>query len=210
MNTDNKIDTPPRHAIDWPDVHRRMERLRQAVEHGWAPGAAETDRILRERARALAVVPRQNDAVDEIEIVEFVLGDEHYAVASTYVREVFPLSDLTRLPCTPAFVLGIINVRGEIVSVLDLKKMLGLPGHGIAELNKVLILDSGDMAFGILADLVAGVRNIDTATLQASLATLTGIHTDFLAGVCHPRLIVLDAQKLLSSPTIVVDEQVGS
>lgn len=210
MNTHEKTNTPAPQSVDWPDVHARMERLRHAVEHGWAPNAEETERILRERARALAAVAGQESAAEEMEIVEFVLGDEHYGIASAWVREVFPLSDLTRLPCTPDFVLGIINVRGEIVSVLDLKKFFGLPERGITDLNKVLILDSARMSFGILADFVAGVRQIDAAALETSLPTLTGIRADYLAGVSHPRLIVLDARKLLSSPAIVVHEQVGS
>lgn len=210
MSRDPATGAPARASIDWPDIHRRMERLRQAVERGWAPDAEEAARILRERARALAVAPPDDVATDDLEIVEFVLGDEHYGVASAYVREVLPLSDLTHLPCAPDFVLGIISVRGEIVSVLDLAKFLGLPGRGFTDLNQVLILESERMCFGVLANVVAGVRQIDAAALQPSLPTLSGANVEFLCGIGPSRLIVLDAQQLLSSPAVVVHENTGT
>ena len=79
-------------------------------------------RILKARTVALAQELVENAAEGEqIEIVEFLLADERYAIESAYIGEVYPLKDLTPLPCAPSFVLGIINMRGKILSIIDLR-----------------------------------------------------------------------------------------
>ncbi|OIQ92230.1 chemotaxis protein CheW [mine drainage metagenome] len=196
--------------IDWRELERRMEASRVAVERIWAPTAEDTRRILRERARALAreAVPAET-ADASIEVIEFLLAHERYAIASEYVRGVDPLEDLTPLPCTPPFVLGIVNVRGEILSVIDLKKFFDLPEKGLTDLNKVIVLESANMVFGIVADAISGVRRILRADIQLSLPTLTGIREDYLLGVTAERVVILDAEKLLTDGKLIVQEQVG-
>ena len=200
-----------RAAIDWAEVRARLDAAQAAGERAWMPGADETGRILHERALALAAEPARTQTLDEsIEVLEFLLAHEHYAVESSHVREVYPLENLTPLPCTPAFVLGIVNLRGEIVSVIDLRKFFDLPQTGLPDLNKVIVLESGNMVFGILADAILGVRRIPLAEIQPSLPTLTGIREKYLKGITTERTVVLDAEKLLADEEIVVQEQVGA
>ncbi|MBI3376702.1 MAG: chemotaxis protein CheW [Betaproteobacteria bacterium] len=200
----------PRAAVDWEGVHRRLETARAAIERVWAPDAGEKKRILSERAQALARPMSQAEAAGEsIEVVAFVLASEHYAVESRYVREVHALENLTPLPCTPAFVLGIVNLRGEILPVIDLRKFFDLPEKGLTNLNRVIVLESADMRFGVLADALAGVRRVPLGGMQASLPTLTGVREDYLKGVTAERMVILDAEKLLSDEGIVVREQVA-
>ncbi len=200
---------------DWREVERRLEAARIAIEHIWAPTAEDTQRILKERAQTLAREAVPAEAADaSIEVIEFFLAHERYAVASEYVREVYPLEELTPLPCTPAFVLGIVNLRGEILSVIDIKKFFDLPEKGLTNLNKVIVLESagskpGDMVFGIMADSISGVRRIPRVGIQPSLPTLTGIREDYLLGVTAERMVVLDAEKLLTDEKLIVQEQVG-
>ncbi len=89
----------------------------------------DTVEILRQRAEKLA----RNDAAavqeETFEVVKFQLADEFYAVESTYTQEVYPLIDLIKLPCTPSFVAGIINVRRKILPVIDLKQIFDLPSQ---------------------------------------------------------------------------------
>ena len=196
-------------AIDWREVHRRLDAARAAGKRARTPDPEETKRVLKARAQALARQPGQAEAAGEhIEVVEFVLAHERYAVETRYVREVYPLENLTPLPCTPAFVLGIVNLRGEILSVIDLKKFFELPEKGLTDLNKVIVLQSGNMRFGILADAVAGVRRVPLVGIQPSLPTLTGVREAYLKGVTAERTVVLDAEKLLADERIVVQEQV--
>ncbi|HEY7986659.1 MAG TPA: chemotaxis protein CheW [Methylophilaceae bacterium] len=197
-------------AIDWRAVKKRLEAARIAVEQVWAPTAAETKRILKARAQVLAREHMQATSADElIEVVEFQLASEIYAVESRYIREVHPLESLTPLPCTPAFVRGSVNVHGEILSVIDIKKFFDLPEQGIADLHKIIVLQSGGMVFGILADVIIGVRTIPLLEIQPSLPTLTGIREEYLRGITAGRTVILDAAKLLLDEKMVVNEQVG-
>jgi purine-binding chemotaxis protein CheW len=174
------------------------------------PSIADTRAILKARAKALASEPpKQRSAEQSVEIVEFVLATEHYALEDRFVREVYPLKDLTPLPCTPAFVYGIINVRGEIVAVLDMRRFFDLPVQGLSDLNKVIMLESDDMRVGILADRIEGVRSILQSQIQPSLPTLTGIRSEFLRGVTSDRLVIIDAAKMLADEKILVQEEVS-
>ncbi|BBP04873.1 hypothetical protein TPL01_12840 [Sulfuriferula plumbiphila] len=186
-----------------------MAAARAAIERAWTSPPEETQRILKARAQALAREPVHAEAANEcLEVVEFLLACERYAVESRCIREVYPLENLTPLPCTPAFVLGIINLRGEILSVIDIKKFFDLPEQGLTDLNKLIVLRSGNMLFGILADAITGVRRVPIADMQSSLPTLTGIREVYLRGVTPDRTVVLDAEKLLSDANIIVQEQV--
>ena len=173
------------------------------------PSASEKKTILKERAIALAQEPEDKDTAEEyLEVVEFLLAYEKYGIESGYVSEVYPMKELTPLPCTPPFILGIINVRGQIISVIDIKKFFDLPDKGLTDLNKVIIVTDGKMEFGILADVILGVRSVALGELQPSLPTLTGVRAEYLKGVTEERFIILDVEKILSDEKIIVHEEV--
>jgi purine-binding chemotaxis protein CheW len=172
---------------------------------------ANASEILRARARVLAR-PREDkqDNRARLAVIEFRLAHEHYAVESRYVQEVHPLHDLTPLPCTPPFVLGIVNVRGRILPVLDLKKFFDLPEQGLTDLHRIVLVRGHGLELGLLADVIVGVRTIALETLQRALPTFTGIRADYLKGVSDGRLVVLDLDRVLSDPRIIVHEDVES
>ena len=170
---------------------------------------SEKHQILRERARMLAIEATTEDAGDErIEIVEFMLSGEWYGIESHYIREVYPLKEFTSVPCTPAFVLGVINIRGQVVSIVDIGRFFELPRQGVTELNRVIVLNSGALEFGILADDILGMRRVSMQDVQESLPTLTGIRAEYLKGVTPDRVTVLDAGKILADKKLIVHEEV--
>lgn len=196
-------------SINFQEIEQRLETARAGIERVWTPTTEETQRILRERALALSQESTLDEAADDgIEVVQFTLAYERYAVESHYVRQVSSLENLTPLPCTPAFVLGIVNLRGAILPVIDLRKFFELPERGLTNLNRIIVLQSGKTVFGILADTVTSVRRILLADLQLSLPTLTGIRKNYLKGITCERLVVLDAAKLLMDENIIVHEKV--
>ena len=196
-------------AIDWSAVHRRLDAVRVALEQGFTPTPVVQKQILKARAHALARESTGGDvAAASIEVVEFLLAQERYGIETLYVREVYPLKDLTPLPCTPPFVRGIINVRGRLLSVIDLKPFFELPEKGLTDLNKVIIAHTEAMEFGILADAILGVRRLPLAAMQPSLPTLTGIREEYLKGVTQERVVILEARKLLLDNTILVHDEV--
>jgi purine-binding chemotaxis protein CheW len=166
--------------------------------------------ILKARARALAKEQDQAVAARSfIEITEFRLAAETYGIESSFVREVYQLKDFTPLPGVPSFVLGIVNVRGQILSVVDLKNIFNLPDKGLGELNKVIILHNGRMEFGILADAVLGTRPVPLDAIQAPPVTVTGIGAEYLKGITGERTVILDAKKILDDEKIIVNELVS-
>jgi purine-binding chemotaxis protein CheW len=164
--------------------------------------------ILADRARALAAPPAAPDGGETIEVVEFLLSRERYAFESRWVRSIHPLRRFTVLPCTPSHVLGIVNLRGHVVAVIDIRRFFGLPRRGLADLDKVIVLEGGGMEFGVLADVVPGVRTVRRAALQTAIPTFTGIRQAYLLGVTQDGLAVLDAERLLRDEQLMVDEQV--
>ena len=164
--------------------------------------------ILKKRAQALASPPPRESTAEQIEIVEFVLANERYALETQHVREVYFLRDLTPLPCTPVFVLGIINVRGHIVAIIDLKRFFDLAHGGLSDGSKVILIGDAGGQLGIAVDAVVGVRHMDLAALQPPLPTHTGIRADYLRGVTGERVAVLDAAAIWADPRIIVNEEV--
>ena len=165
--------------------------------------------ILRARAQALARTPEcALVAGASLEVLEFRLAQERYALENRWVQEVCPLKELTPLPCTPPFVLGIVNVRGRILPVLDLKKFFDLSEQGLTDLHRIILVRGNDLELGLLADAIVGVRSIPADSLQPSLPTLTGIRGNYLKGVTAERLVVLDLARILADPKIIVHEEV--
>jgi len=178
------------------------------TEQGAEASLTQPGKILRERAHRLAREPAAEERGERLEVVEFLLGREHYGIETSFVREVHPLRDVTPLPCTPPFVVGIMNLRGEILSIIDIRKLFDLEEQGLSDLNKVIVLGGSSMEFGILADHVVGVRTIMVKGLQPSLTTVTGMRADYLKGVTREHLVLLDAGKMLADRRIVVHEEV--
>lgn len=196
--------------IAWDSIHARLDRLRTLIESGWRVEPERVNAILSARAQRLAQPLIDGEAATKtLEILEFSLALQHYAVVSDYVREVFPLSDFTPVPCTPPFVLGIANVRGQIISIVDLRKFFGLPSGGITDLNKVIVVEDSAMSFGIVVDFIVEVRQIKESELLPP-TNINGVSGQYLLGVTAQRLSVIDTQKLLSDKTIIVDDVVAT
>jgi purine-binding chemotaxis protein CheW len=171
---------------------------------------AKDDRqILRARAQLLArPLKRTAQEGAAFELLEFRLAQERYAIETQWVWEVSTFKDLTPLPCCPRFILGIVNVRGRILPVIDLKKFFDLPENGLTDLHRIILVSGNGLELGLLTDTIVGVRTIPAADLQSSLPTLTGVRSDYLKGVTAERLVVLDLARILADPKIIVHEEV--
>jgi purine-binding chemotaxis protein CheW len=197
---------PPRAPVDWARLHERLAHASRRL--GDPLGDADaTARVLQARARAAARQPLPAAADDEqVQVVEFQLAYERYAIETRWMREVVALRDLTPLPGAPAFVAGLVNVRGRVVSVVDLKAFFDLPAKGLPDLNRVLVIADETLEFGLLVDAVLGVARIPADQIQPALPTLTGVRERYLRGLAPDRLAVLDGARLLGDPRIVVNQ----
>lgn len=184
---------------------------RGSVPAGTSEATTEEMRVvLRSRAKTLAREPeRDGEAEEYLEILAFLLAHETYAIETAFIREVYPLTELTPLPCTPDYISGIINIRGQILTILDMKKFFDLPEKGITNLNRVIVVQQEDMALGILADEIIGIRNIPKSGLNPPLPTIPGIHAGYIKGIDGEGLILLDMERFLNDRQLIVHEEVG-
>jgi len=189
----------------WEEVNARLAEFDRRLANDFAPSIEERDERLRQRTRQWAAMPEQLQSDDGIEVLTFSLSGETYAVESGHVSLVMPLSQYTPLPGTPSHVLGIINVRGRVVSVLDLRVLLELPISGLSDKNFLAILHGFGMEFGVLVDRVLGIDQIHRSSLQAEVANLSGIRAAYLLGVTPDQWTVLDGARLLSDPTMRIN-----
>jgi len=188
------------------DVQAEALAIVQAARGDREPVAT----LLEDRADALAkAVVLEEDLGPILEVVEFELADERYAIELSVVREVYPLDNLTPVPNTPPFVLGIINFRGQIVSILDLGILLDLSPDRPHEPAWVILLQNEQMEFGIRVDGILGVTEIPVRALQAPPQTLSGRRAEYLHGISGDRVVVLDGAKILGDEQLVVHAELG-
>jgi purine-binding chemotaxis protein CheW len=202
-------DNNPKKPIDWNEVRQRVETAAMAIEQADILKSQDNKKILRNRAAVLAREAKKKNVTEEsLDIIEFILDDERYGIEVPFVREVYSLRELVPIPSTPTFIIGITNVRGRILSIIDIKKLFGLPPKGLSELDKVIIVKSGGMELGIHADSVIGIHPVIIHTSQAPLPTLTGTCERYIKGITGEQIAILNTEKLLSDKSIVVHEEV--
>ncbi|MES2818181.1 MAG: chemotaxis protein CheW [Pseudomonadota bacterium] len=192
-------------AERWVQIRARLLEFERRIAEGFATPPQERDARLLQRTREWAVPLPVERPEAWIEVLSFSLGEERYAVETRHVAEVLPLSQFTPLPNTPPFVLGIVNVRGHIVSVVDLRVLFELPITGLSDKNFLLILQGPEMEFGLLIDRVCGIQAVERETLQSGLSNLTGIRASYLLGITTEQWTVLDGARLLADPSLRVD-----
>jgi purine-binding chemotaxis protein CheW len=165
--------------------------------------------ILEERARLLARVPPTPPAPGEVlQVVTFTLGDERYAIETSRVREIVRLGEAyARLPGAPAFVFGAMNLRGEILTVLDLRPFFGVPQRESSDRSRIVVLGTGHAEFGMLVDDAHEVLAVRRDHILEPPSTLTGQGRDYLLGVTSEALIVLHSGVLLRDARLFVDQQ---
>jgi len=197
--------------LDWNEIRKKVELTGEILLKNTVLSKEEQQSILKNRAQTIAVdTQNKTDADESIELIEFSLSAERYGIETSFVREVYPLKDFTTLPGTPSFLLGIINVRGKIVSVINLKKFFNLPEKGLGELNKVIIIANEKMEFGILADVILGTNSIPLHTVKASPAAIDGIGSEYLKGVTGEHLIILNTRNILNDEKIIINQKSSS
>ncbi len=186
-----------------------MESVRTALAKCSDPTPAEKRQILKARADALAKRDEVSDADEAcLQAVVFRLGRETYSIELIHILEVCFLKEITPIPSVPAFVLGIINFRGQILSLIDLKKLFGLPDQPPDDLARVIVLHSDTMEFGILADEVIGAKAIPLSRIQPMKAMYEGIGAEYLRGITPDLTAILDGGKILSDKKLVIYQEV--
>ncbi len=172
-------------SLDWDNDERRLDIERER---------------LRQRARQYAIASTSDDPAEQSEtLLTFNLGTERYGIDVMLVRGVRAEQQITPVPGVPSFYRGVINMRGQIVTVLDLRYLLNV---GNPETHtpptEVMITQANGLRLGLLAHKVNGVESIPRSAISPI------DHLPYSQGVTTERLIVLNLQRLFEDPRLMV------
>jgi purine-binding chemotaxis protein CheW len=137
----------------------------------------------------------------DIQLVVFRLAEECYALDIGTVQEIIAWQPVTRVPRTEAFVEGLINLRGNVIPVVDLRKRFGLPVTEVGRETRVVVVEIGNIVVGLVVDGVSEVLRVPQSNIEPTVA-LSGVDAQFIRGVAKTdkRLIILlDVDRLLVS-----------
>lgn len=142
-----------------------------------------------------------NAAQTEKQLVVFDLASEGYGVDIGAVREIIRMQEITRVPRTPEFVEGVINLRGKVIPVIDLRKRFGLHVADQSKDNRIVVVDIGKQDIGVIVDAVTEVLRISANSVEPPTSVITSADSDYLLGIVklESRLIILlDLESVLS------------
>jgi purine-binding chemotaxis protein CheW len=172
-------------------------------------GAPSIDEILAQRAAALARPVAVETPVDMVHLVFLSLGDERYGADIEHVLGIEPFPELTPIPGAPAPWIGVINIRGTLVPILDTRAYMGAnsdEGPVTSEAKVVLVADSR-LTVGLLADEVSNVARVPLAEIRPPLGRGSSTRPDIIRGVTPDMIAILDIEKLLSEASRVVEQE---
>ncbi|MDH5182904.1 MAG: chemotaxis protein CheW [Gammaproteobacteria bacterium] len=145
------------------------------------------------------------DVSDEDKYLTFVIGDKTFGVNIEPVKEIIEYERLTRIPMTPGHIRGVVNLRGNVVPIIDLANRLNLSGHEISKRTCLIILqlaaEDETMDLGILVDSVSEVLDIPAEDIEPAPSFGVEVRSDFIDGMAKIKgsfVIILDIQKVLS------------
>ena len=146
----------------------------------------------------------------EAELVVFKLGGEEYGIEISQVREIIREREITPMPRQPPYVEGVLNVRGTIIPVVNLKKRFRLTGD-LTQHPHTIIVESGDGLIGLLVEAVSEVIRVQTDHIHPAPKVTTGVDSEYLRGIVRideRLLIYLDVKKVvMQSPTNAILNQ---
>ena len=134
--------------------------------------------------------------------VKFSVGNEEFGVDINLVREISKIQDMLKVPNTPPFIEGLLNLRGQVLTIFNLRKRLGMEDQAFDENSKIIIVWYNDIQIGFTVDKVSEIIKVEEANVEATPPSITGIDKRFLSGVIKSGehlLLALDLTKVLST-----------
>jgi len=160
----------------------------------------DEQKLLKNRTQELA---KQNESKisDEgvrKEVLEFLLSGEHYAIETAFIMEALSIREITPIPGTPAFLHGVMNVRGRIIPVVNLKKIFTLKKEGIVASTKAIILREETYEVAVMTDAVLPARWVAESSIKPFPSNLNGIGAGHLLGITQDAIIIIDGKSLIN------------
>ncbi|TBL77749.1 chemotaxis protein CheW [Paenibacillus thalictri] len=149
---------------------------------------------------------------EEVKVIVFALAHEEYGVEVEKVRTIERMQPMTRVPKTPAFIKGVINLRGVVVPVLDLRGRFGFAEAEYTDNTRIIIVAVGDIEVGLIVDSANDVIDVDTDAIEDPPEIVGGIKAKYLRGIAKigddRLLILLNLSEVLNKSEIIQLEQI--
>jgi len=144
------------------------------------------------------------ESTGTMQLVSFHLADETFGVEITKVREINLMCEITQVPQSPTYVKGLINLRSNVIPVVDLRALFGLPENELNSESRIMVLQVRSRIIGIIVDGVDEVLRISNKDIASPPPTVAGLEQDYLMGIVRLEsklLILLDIDKVLGDTT---------
>jgi purine-binding chemotaxis protein CheW len=138
---------------------------------------------------------------ETLQLVTFELGSEMFAAPLIRIQEIIRYTDIIKVPQAPDFIEGIINLRGRVIAVIDLKKRFGMPGGEHESRSRIIVAEIAGVRVGLAVDAVARVLRVSSKQFERTPAIVSGVQQKFVAGVVKEKggmIIVLDLDKIFT------------
>jgi purine-binding chemotaxis protein CheW len=142
-----------------------------------------------------------------MQLVSFTLGKELYGIEITKVREIILITEITRIPETPHYLKGLINLRSTVIPVIDLRARFGLPEGDLSDESRIMVLQACGKTIGIVVDAVSEVLRVKQEQIAPPPPTVAGLGREYLSGLVKldkQLLILLDIDKIFGDEEIDV------
>jgi purine-binding chemotaxis protein CheW len=143
---------------------------------------------------------RKHEGAGTMQLVSFQLGQEEYGVEITKVQEIILMGEITRVPQTPPYIKGLINLRSTVIPIVDLRLRFGLPEQPPTDETRIMVVNVRGKTVGIIVDAVNEVLRISRDQIAPPPTTVAGAGREYLTGLVRLNkglLILLDIDKLL-------------
>jgi len=191
--------------IDWDGIRQKMSRAELAMEEAVHPTPEKARKIMGERALKLSQASSKPESAEAgLEVLVFELGGEHYALETGTILEVFPLTNFTPVPGVPDFMVGVTPYRGEILALIDLRKLFGMEIKGVTDLSRIVVFGVKKAQSGILVDKAQEVILLQPDEVIHQRPYSTGLDEKYFRGMTREGLIVIDGEALLKDVRLVI------
>lgn len=143
---------------------------------------------------------RQDDEL--LQLVTFSIGEEEFGVNILKVQEINRTMEITKVPRSPEFVEGVINLRGKVIPIIDLRRRFGLVSKPEDKDTRIIVIEINSVIVGFVVDAVSEVLRIPASTVEPPPPVVAGVESDYISGVGQLKdrlLIMLDLDRLLST-----------
>jgi purine-binding chemotaxis protein CheW len=187
------------------DVFDRLQAAIRALDHKLQESEEVAPEVLAERTARIAREAVSGQRVIGRAFLLFKRGGHRYGTPLERLVAVQPLASLTAVPSVPPFYLGVTNVRGEVIPVIDLPILLGGPA-GAPTPRWVLQVGHDDYTCAVAVDEFEDLVELDQASLGAIMPTLPALAQRYGIGVTGDRVVLVDLGELIGDPSLIVDE----